>query len=232
MEFKCKRQQQQHVALITDIEQYECPKTKISGVYKLTPNDTALDRIEVYCDHKLAGGDWIVLHRRDSGALNFTRNWNDYKHGFGDLEGDHWLGLEEMHLLTRRGQYELGVVLTSSTNELWYAFYDWFAVGPERENYTLHLGDYTGGTVHDSLTFHEGKDFSTSDHDSSSGCPNMHASGWWFGHCYEANLNGLYKPGKRIDSMRWNKLSDLGLLGASMMVRKYDSIRGQHEFPY
>lgn len=214
-----------------DQEQYECPKGKISGVYTLQPNDTSLERIEVYCEHSVQNGDWIVIHRRESGMLNFSRNWTDYKVGFGDLNGDHWLGLENVHRLTRRGQYELGVSLTSSINEEWFAFYDWIALGPERENYKLHLGEYTGGTVGDSLATHASREFSTRDRDATGGCPSMHHSGWWFGFCSEANLNGLYKPGERTESMKWTKLSDLGLRGASMMVRPFKADRGKHDFP-
>ena len=33
-----------------------------------------------------------VFQRRFSGDVNFTRNWEEYKQGFGDLDGDFWLG--------------------------------------------------------------------------------------------------------------------------------------------
>ena len=33
-----------------------------------------------------------VFQRRFSGDVNFSRNWDEYKQGFGYLDGDFWLG--------------------------------------------------------------------------------------------------------------------------------------------
>ena len=38
--------------------------------------------------------------RRESGDQDFYLDWDDYKEGFGDLEGNFWLGLETMYQLT------------------------------------------------------------------------------------------------------------------------------------
>ena len=39
---------------------------------------------------------WInalqVFQRRQNGRVDFYRDWDDYRNGFGDVEGEHWLG--------------------------------------------------------------------------------------------------------------------------------------------
>jgi len=39
----------------------------------------------------------IILHqvilRRKDGSVNFVREWEDYKVGFGSLEGEFWTGI-------------------------------------------------------------------------------------------------------------------------------------------
>jgi hypothetical protein len=48
---------------------------------------------------------WTVIQRRINGTIDFYREWNDYKNGFGDLQTEFWLGNEKIHQLTNQGQY-------------------------------------------------------------------------------------------------------------------------------
>ena len=68
----------------------------------------------VYCDMETDGGGWIVIQRRlPGGTENFTRNWQDYENGFGDLSGEFWLGLRNLHCLTVREEVELRIDMTN-----------------------------------------------------------------------------------------------------------------------
>ena len=78
--------------------------SKISGVYKINPD--GLGEFEVYCDQKTAGGGWTVFQKRQDGSVDFYRPWDDYKRGFGNLNGEFWLGLDEIHRLYCKRQLQ------------------------------------------------------------------------------------------------------------------------------
>ena len=71
-----------------------------SGIYTIDP-DSEGSR-SVYCDQENFGGGWTVLLRHVNYDLKFTRDWQDYKRGFGSfVDGNFWLGNDFMHTLTR-----------------------------------------------------------------------------------------------------------------------------------
>ena len=72
-------------------ELYKAGK-RISGVYTINPDNVGA--FDVYCDQKTAGGGWTVFQKRLDGSVDFYRGWDDYKQGFGNLNGEFWLGLE------------------------------------------------------------------------------------------------------------------------------------------
>ena len=60
------------------------------------------------CDMDSGDGGWLVIQRRvANGTVNFTRSWDDYEKGFGDLEGEFWYGLKKIHCLTTGSSVEL-----------------------------------------------------------------------------------------------------------------------------
>ena len=115
----------------------------ISGVYKIDPD--GLGEFEVFCDQKTAGGGWTVFQKRYSGAVDFYRGWNDYKRGFGNLNGEFWLGLDKIHRLTAASN-KLRVDLEDIHGITAFAEYSSFSVASERAKYQLSLGSYSGET--------------------------------------------------------------------------------------
>ncbi|KAL2078831.1 hypothetical protein ACEWY4_004933 [Coilia grayii] len=56
------------------------------------------------------------------------------------------------------------------------------------------LGAASASVCSDSMTYHNGRHFSTRDRDRSDirFCAMFYRGGWWYRNCHEANLNGLY----------------------------------------
>ena len=99
----------------------------------------------VYCDMTTDNGGWIVIQRnRINSQLSFNKNWREYEEGFGDLNKDFWAGLELMHTLTQRGQWEMRLDYQKNDKSWSYLHYNQFSVGSASEEYPLTVGGFTG----------------------------------------------------------------------------------------
>ncbi|XP_064614169.1 ficolin-1-like [Liolophura sinensis] len=141
------------------------------------------------------GGGWLVFQRRQDGTVDFYRNWQSYKNGFGNLYGEFWLGLEKMHLLTSQRHYKLLINLEDFTGKSGEAAYSRFRISGEKEKFRLMVGAYSG-TAGDAMTYHDGYQFSTFDSDNDGrvegNCTAIDYGAWWYNDCQQSNLNGEY----------------------------------------
>jgi len=144
------------------------------------------------------GGGWTVFQRRSGPDVNFYRTWNEYDAGFGDADGDYWLGNTYLHSMTINKRYVLRIDLTDWENETYVAEYSNFVVGGSVCKYTLEsIGAFCGNCGH-SLSLHVGQKFSTKDDDNddwTTNCAQNYKGAWWYKNCHDSNLNGLYKVG-------------------------------------
>ena len=171
-----------------------------SGVYSIQPNNSN-STFSVYCDMDTDGGGWTVLLKRQDGSVNFYRYWSDYKSGFGNLEGEYWLGLDKMHLLTHQSADppQLRVDLADWKGNTVFDKYAQFSVGDENSDYTLSVSGYqSNSTAGDSLIYpHNGQRFSTPDRDndiSDRHCAALYHGPWWHHTCFHSLLTGRYYP--------------------------------------
>lgn len=72
-----------------------------SGVYTIQP-EGADEPFKVYCNNSIDGGGWTVIQRRIDGSVEFYRDWDGYKQGFGFLMREFWLGNDKISLLTNQ----------------------------------------------------------------------------------------------------------------------------------
>uniref|UniRef100_H2ZK89 Fibrinogen C-terminal domain-containing protein n=1 Tax=Ciona savignyi TaxID=51511 RepID=H2ZK89_CIOSA len=165
-----------------------------SGIQRIY-NPGNQQTLKVYCDQTTDGGGWMVFQRRTDGSENFYRTWVEYQGMFGNLSNEFWLGNENLHDLTGSGNYELRIELEDCANVRKFAKYSSFSIGSAQEKYTLKVTGYSGNAG-DSLSYHNGRPFSTKDvdNDSNSGgsCAVTHHGAWWYGSCYQSHLNGEY----------------------------------------
>ena len=168
---------------------------KKSGIYVINPDRKKPFR--VYCDMKTSKGGWTVIQRRADGSVDFYRKWNDYKLGFGNLKNEFWLGNDKLHRLTKRKNMMIRFDLEDFSGRKAYAEYKLFYIDGEKDNYRLHVKSYSG-TAGDSMTYHNGMQFSTKDRDrdqASGNCATRYSGAWWYKACYYSSLNGKYFKG-------------------------------------
>ena len=190
--------------------------SKISGIYTISPDGRQPFR--VFCDMLTYGGGWTVIQRRTDGSVDFFRNWNDYKIGFGNLEKEFWLGNENIHRLTKHTKMEIRFDFYGRSGTKVDATYYSFYIDGEDANYRVRVGRYDG-RAGDSFSDTNGMQFSTKDRDndiSSSNCAVDSHGAWWYNSCYDSNLNGKYGQG-----IHWRTISGYrsSLSWAEMKVR-------------
>ena len=111
-------------------------------MYTIKPDN--LSAFDVFCNQTIAGGGWTVFQKRLDGSIDFYLNWSDYKHGFGDLNGEFWLGNDKIRRLTSGNNKRLRVDLEDFKGNTAYAEYGMFGVMSENDKYKLILGSYSG----------------------------------------------------------------------------------------
>ena len=122
-----------------------------SGVYTHSPDGGR--PIQVLWDITTDGGGWTVFQRRLDGSVDFYLGWESYKNGFGDLNGEFWLGNDDLHRLTVTDGVILRVDQEDFEGNKTYAEYTTFKVADEADKYQRLIGGYMG-TAGDSMTYH------------------------------------------------------------------------------
>ncbi|XP_046566707.1 angiopoietin-4-like [Haliotis rubra] len=172
------------------------------GVFTIEP-DSSSSPFQVYCDLRFGGRTYI--QRQDYG-INFNRTWRDYREGFGNVTGDHWLGFEKIRAMNDRAICQFVIRLTYNPRccpTYRQANFKHFKLTDEDDGYRLTFDSLTAGQssknrLTDMLTEVKGAKFSTYDRDNddnpTGSCSQIHGAGWWFKNCTRCNPNGRLNP--------------------------------------
>ncbi|XP_036097021.1 fibrinogen beta chain isoform X6 [Molossus molossus] len=164
-----------------------------SELYLIHPSNT-VKPYRVYCDMNTDGGGWTVIQNRQDGSVDFGRQWNPYKRGFGNiatsedgkkycgLPGEYWLGNDKITQLTQMGPTELLVEMEDWKGDKVNARYGGFTIQSEANKYQISVNKYKGTAgnalmegasqlvgENRTMTIHNGMFFSTYDRDND-GC--------------------------------------------------------------
>lgn len=181
-----------------------------NGNYYTRIRGTSYWFLKVNCEMETEGGGWTVIQRRDDYGQpreDFNRDWNEYKHGFGDPEKEFYLGNENIYFLTNTQDHILRIELEDFEGNKRYAEYSTFKLHSEVDLYKIEVGAYKGNAGNSLGDYWYGSNlspFSTFDKDndrSSLNCASKLKGGWWWRSCGRG-LNGLYLTEEDSDSGR------------------------------
>lgn len=84
----------------------------------------------MYCDQTTSCGGWTLFRRR-----LYAPGLTQYKHGFGDLIGEFWQGLDKIRRLTSsKTENRLRVELDVPNSKKVYVEYDWLELETRQWN--------------------------------------------------------------------------------------------------
>lgn len=119
-------------------------KDQRSGIYPLKVcSDPPYN---VYCNQTFEDGSWMVIYNRFDGPDHtFNQTWEAYRRGFGQPDGEHFIGLERLHSLTYGRSYEVAFILNRDGQEH-VGIYDRFEIDNGRDHFPIRvIGSGRGG---------------------------------------------------------------------------------------
>uniref|UniRef100_A0A8C7E594 Angiopoietin like 3 n=1 Tax=Naja naja TaxID=35670 RepID=A0A8C7E594_NAJNA len=162
-----------------------------NGIYSIKPNGSKA--FNVYCEME-GENPWTIIQKRSDGSVDFNQTWERYIDGFGNLDGEFWLGLQKIYSIVDQADYILRIELEDWKANKRFIEYTFKMGGPNRD-YALFLSRITGN-IPNALPEQKEIKFATKDHSNSTerklNCTESDSGGWWYNVCEETNLNGKY----------------------------------------
>nr|XP_022296872.1 ficolin-1-like [Crassostrea virginica] len=175
------------------------------------------------------GHVWTMIQRRMDGSVTFYRGWNEYKTGFGDIQTEFWIGLDNIRLLVMNGYTILRVELEEGSESA-FAEYSSFYIADESDKYRIQVSGYSGsagdGISCTNMFCNNNAQFTTLDSDNDANPAINNAvewrGAWWYHDGHTSNLNGEYGNDNHGEGINWIYFKGWSnsLSGTRMMVRR------------
>ena len=185
--------------------------------------------ISTYCDQETEDGGWTIILNRDASQVHeeFQRSYTDYEHGFGDRNGEFWLGLQTIHQLTTFPCTELRIDMEKYDGTHYVAKYSTFTVGSQADGYVLNVQGFssTPSFVDEFDIRGNGMKFTTKDKDQDrnleKNCATTFGGGWWYEFCHRVKLTGQHNE-TRAKGIHWLSITtyNVSFKRASMKLRR------------
>ncbi|KAI4816488.1 hypothetical protein KUCAC02_008814 [Chaenocephalus aceratus] len=145
--------------------------------------------------------------RRTDGSVNFFRNWETYKQGFGNIDGEHWLGLENIYWLTNQAHLQAagdsgGLERTGTIPGKRWRLADLAQTASSSQHWTKTTTPTQVTVAH------------------------YQKGGWWYNACAHSNMNGVWYRGGHYrsryqDGVYWAEFRGgaYSLKKVTMMIR-------------
>uniref|UniRef100_A0A7M5XDA9 Fibrinogen C-terminal domain-containing protein n=1 Tax=Clytia hemisphaerica TaxID=252671 RepID=A0A7M5XDA9_9CNID len=199
-------------------------------------------RRKVYCNMKEDGGGWMVFQKRFDGSVEFfTRAWKECKEGFGNVEGEHWLGNKWLHLMTTSEKYDYLVLAKDFQGVIQKSKLVCVRIEDEAQNYGItyqsvinynHNNPYERRVTGTAMSYN-GSQFGTYDRDTSKNCDSKYGP-WWHKTCHVNAMNGIYPAREQISSeangLIWHSWKGYlkSLKESLLMVRPQKFVADEH----
>ena len=203
----------------------DCSELKCWGISRYTIHQVfalAPESLWLKCDFRTNGGGWTILQERRNQDVEFYRNWNAYKKGFGD-GNTFWMGLDHVHRMTKGKAMTLRIEVEHGRyRQKDKAEYYGFSVGNESTAYALAYAEFDRrSSLRDGLFNHSGP-FCCWDSTHSEWCRRkaMYArTGWWFSAhgTMNSDLNAVFKRVVQRQRMFWTGIK--GVVSTQMKFR-------------
>ena len=154
---------------------------------------------------------WLVWLRRIDGSVSFNRTWDEYVEGFGDPNGNYWLGLHYLSQLTslpNAPEYKLRVEINSSAGAYEWAEYNQFTVGNSSTDHELSYGEFSKGHQWNLPKKTSGIRFSTIDMNKVNCAAEVGGGGGWWYHSCDSNTiipTGVYGGNGNPPYITWKR---------------------------